>query len=110
VLGGELAGAVLSSSLFYRGRQPMLATFDFSDAKIPLLFVHHRDDGCNSTPYREAERLAARFPLVSVNGGKPPETGPCEPLAPHGYYGKERETVAVIAAWMLGKPFAREIQ
>jgi hypothetical protein len=110
VLGGELAGAVLSSSLFYRGRQPMLATFDFSNAKTPLLFVHHRDDACNSTPYREAEALAARFPLVSVSGGKAPESGPCEPLAPHGYYGKERETVAAIAAWMLGKPFAREIQ
>ena len=108
-IGNELAGAVLSSSLFYAGRQPMLATFDFSTVKIPLLFVHHRDDGCALTPYSEAERLAARFPLVSVRGGKSPETGPCQPLAPHGYYGKEADTVAAIAAWMLGKPFAREI-
>ena len=46
---------------------------------------------------------------VSVSGGKSPETGHCQPLAPHGYYGKEAETVAAIAAWMLGKLFAREI-
>jgi hypothetical protein len=109
-LGGELAGAVLSSSLFYQGRQPVLAVFDFSTVKIPLLFVHHREDACASTPYRDAEKLGARYPLVSVKGGKTPETGPCDPLAPHGYYGKEAETVAAIAAWMLGKPFAKEIQ
>ena len=109
-IGDELAGAVLSSSLFYRGKRPMLATFDFSTVKIPLLFVHHREDACASTPYREAERLGPSYPLVSVNGGKTPETGPCDPLAPHGYYGKEAETVAEIANWMLGKPFAREIR
>lgn len=109
-IGGELAGAVLSSSLFYLKRQPVLAAFDFSTVRIPLLFVHHRQDACASTPYREAEKLGAKYPLVSVSGGKPPETGPCDPLAPHGYYGKEAETVAAIAAWMLGKPFAREIQ
>jgi hypothetical protein len=109
-LGSELAGVVLSSSLFWVGRQPALSAFDFSSVKIPLLVVHHRDDACQHTPYRDAERLGARYPLVSVKGGKPPETGPCDPLAPHGFYGKEAETVGAIAAWMLGKPFANEIQ
>jgi hypothetical protein len=109
-LGSELAGVVLSSSLFWVGRQPALSAFDFSSVKIPLLVVHHRHDACQHTPYRDAERLGARYPLVSVKGGKPPETGPCDPLAPHGFYGKEAETVGAIAAWMLGKPFANEIQ
>ena len=109
-LGGELSGAVLSSSLFWAGRQPALSAFDFSSVKIPLLIVHHREDACQSTPYRDAERLGARYPLVSVKGGKPPETGPCDPLAPHGYYGKEAETVGAIAAWMLGKPYPKDIQ
>jgi hypothetical protein len=109
-IGGELAGAVLSSSLFWVGRQPALAGFDFSAIRIPLLFVHHREDSCPSTPYRDAERLGATYPLISVKGGKPPETGPCDPLAPHGYYGKEAETVGAIAAWMLGKPTPKEIQ
>jgi len=109
-LGSELAGVVLSSSLFWVGRQPALSAFDFSSVKIPLLVVHHRDDACQHTPYRDAARLGARYPLVSVKGGKAPETGPCDPLAPHGFYGKEAETVGAIAAWMLGKPFAKEIQ
>ena len=43
-LQGEVAGAVLSSSLFYtdiRARFPALAGFDWSSVKMPILFVHH---------------------------------------------------------------------
>ena len=109
-IGNELSGAVLSASLFYNRKALVLASFDFSTVTIPLLFVHHREDACGSTPYREAQRLGPKYPLVSVSGGKPPETGPCDPLAPHGFFGREAETVAAIAAWMLNKPFAREIQ
>ena len=109
-IGDELAGAVLTSSLFWHRRQPVLSTFDFQSVKIPLLFVHHREDSCPATPYPDAARLGASFPLVSVKGGKTPETGPCDPLAPHGYFGKEAETVGAIAAWMLGKPYPKEIQ
>jgi len=109
-IGDELAGVVLTSSLFWIGRTPVLGLFDFSTIRIPLLFVHHREDSCPSTPYADAARLSTRFPLVSVKGGKPPETGPCDPLAPHGFYGKEAETVGAIAAWMLGKPYPKEIQ
>lgn len=109
-IGNELAGAVLSASLFFNRRAMVLASFDFSTVKIPLLFVHHREDACASTPYSGAERLGPKYPLISVSGGKPPETGPCDPLAPHGFFGKEAETVSAIASWMLNKPFAREIQ
>jgi hypothetical protein len=108
--GDEIAGAVESSSLFYAGRRSMLAGFDFSEIKAPLLFVHHREDACESTPYAPAARLGGKFPLVSVKGGKPPESGPCDPFAAHGYFGKEPETVDAIAAWMLKKPYAKEIE
>lgn len=113
-LGGELAGVVLSSSFFYEGdprhARGALVGFDWSRIKVPLLLVHHREDGCVATPYREAAALAGRFPLVSVSGGKPPESGPCDPLAQHGYFGKEAETVDAIAAWMLKRPFPRDIR
>jgi Serine aminopeptidase, S33 len=112
-LGDEVAGIVLSSSMFSMNlRNPLasLSAFDFGTIKTPLLIAHHREDACPSTPYAGAERLAGRFPLISVKGGKPPETDPCEPLAPHGFYGKEAETVDAIAAWMLKKPFAKEIE
>jgi len=112
-LPGEIDGAVLSSSMFFtdiRARFAALANFDWSRIKVPLLLVHHQDDGCGATPYFEAARLGRRFPLVTVKGGKPPESGPCDPLAQHGFYGKEAETVDAIAAWMLGRPFAKEIR
>ena len=113
-LPGELKGAVLTSSLFYSGSgqraRQVLAAYRWDEIKMPLLFVHHQDDGCGATPYREAARLAARYPLITVRGGKPPESAPCEPLSNHGYFGKEPETVDALTAWMLGKPFAKEIQ
>jgi hypothetical protein len=113
-LEAELKGVVLTSSLFYSGSgqraRQVLAGFDWSQTKLPLLFVHHEDDGCGATPYRDAARLAARYPLITVRGGKPPESAPCEPMSNHGYFGKEAETVDAITAWMLGKPFTKEIQ
>lgn len=109
-LGGELAGVALTSSLFRSRNNPMLAAFDFGSIRIPILFVHHRDDGCRTTPYFEAERLGAKYPLISVSGGKPPQSDPCEPLSAHGYFGNEAETVAAIAAWMLGKPYPKDIR
>ncbi|MBC7802688.1 MAG: alpha/beta hydrolase [Candidatus Parcubacteria bacterium] len=108
-LADEVAGVVLSASMFYVGRRAVLAAFDFSSIPTPLLFVHHRDDACESTPFRDAGRLGAKFPLVAVNGGKPPESGPCDPLAPHGFFGREAETVDAIAAWMLKNPYRKEI-
>ena len=44
-----------------------------------------------------------------VRGGKPPESGPCDPFAPHGYFGREAETVDAIAAWMLKKSHPKDI-
>lgn len=111
-LEGEVAGVVLTSSIFFsdqRARFPALAGYNWSKVKVPILFVHHGDDACGATPYHEAARLGRRFPLVTVKGGKPAESPPCEPLAQHGFYGKEAETVDAIAAWMLGKPFQKDI-
>jgi hypothetical protein len=111
-LGDEIAGVVLTSSMFAspRGRWPVITGFDFTAIKSGVLFVHHRGDTCTATPYSEAARLGERFPLVTVNGGKAPESGPCDPFSPHGYFGREAETVDAISAWMLKKPFARNIE
>lgn len=112
-LGGDVAGIVLTSSYFQTGGnrpQPVLRRFNWASIRVPLLFVHHGHDGCQATQYHEVERLGRQYPLVTVYGGKEPESGPCQPLSPHGFLGKEAETVDAIAAWMLGKPFAKEIK
>lgn len=115
VLGDEVAGVVLTSSAFVAsGRRSAhgdsnLSDFEYSSIKPPLLFVHHQDDGCQITPYAAARKQSSRYPLISVSGGKPPQSEPCEALSAHGYLGRETETVQAIVNWMLKKPFAKEI-
>ena len=89
---------------------PGLSRFDFATVKVPVLFVHHVGDQCGVTPYGDAARLADKYPLISVFGGRAPESGPCDPFSAHGYFGKESETVEQIANWMLKKPFGEEIR
>jgi hypothetical protein len=107
----EVAGVVLTSSMFVAGRGwESITGLDPQSARVPVLFVHHRDDACHATPYREAARYGERFPLISVAGGSPPTSGPCDPYSAHGFLGKEAPAVDAIAAWMLRKPFAKDIQ
>ena len=109
-LGDIVQGVVLSSTVTNADRMgSALSGFDFSSIKVPVLLVHHRDDGCRTSPYYGAERLAKRFPLVSVSGGDPPQSDPCEAMSQHGYLGREGPTAQAIRNWMLGRAFAREI-
>ena len=113
-LSDDVSGAVLTSSLFVAGSpsrpRQELAAFNWRTIKVPLLVVHHDHDACWATPYLEATRVGKQFPLITVTGGKPAESDPCEPLSAHGFYGREAETVDAIGAWMLKKPFPKEIR
>ena len=113
--GQQVAGVVLTATLFRQssGRVesgPGLSRFDFGTIKVPLLFVHHVSDGCGVTPYADAARLVDKYPLISVVGGRPPESGPCDALSAHGFLGKESETVEQIVNWMLKKPFREKVE
>jgi len=113
--GPRLAGVVLSSTLFRSsGRSGEtnlgLSQFDFGTVKVPVLFVHHVSDQCRVTPYSDAARLVDKYPLISVFGGRAPESGPCDPFSAHGYFGRESETVEEIVNWMLKKPFREEVR
>ena len=109
-LGGGVDGVVLTSSVF-RGNQHQLglSLFRFNRLKVPLLLVHHAEDGCVLCPYGEALELASRFPLITVRGKVPAQSDPCEAMSEHGYLGREAEVAAAIRAWILGQPFPREI-
>jgi pimeloyl-ACP methyl ester carboxylesterase len=109
--GSQAAGVVLTSTVFRAtGRDskepgPQLSKFDFAGIKIPVLFVHHVSDQCATTEYADAQRLSDKYPLISVLGGLPPKSDPCDAFSAHGYYGKESETIGEIVNWMLKKPF-----
>jgi hypothetical protein len=50
--------------------------------------------------------LAQRLKAVTVadfltfTGGTTPESGPCEPFSPHGYFGIEPKVTQAIIKWM----------
>src|SRR5437773_8753511 len=114
--GPQIAGVVLTATLFRQssGRSgesgPGLSRFDFGTIKVPVLFVHHVSDQCGVTPYVDAARLVDRYPLISVVGGRAPESGPCDGLSAHGFLGKESETIEQIVNWMLKKPFREQVK
>jgi pimeloyl-ACP methyl ester carboxylesterase len=109
-LGSAVDGVVLSATVFVANRRrPGLSGFDFSTIAVPLLFVHHVEDGCNTTPYSVAKQLADHYPVIAVSGGPPPQSKPCEAMSAHGFLGREADTVDAIARWMLKQPYPREI-
>jgi hypothetical protein len=112
----QAAGVVLTSTMFRKAGVksnepgPGLSGFDFATIKLPLLFAHHVSDQCGVTLYGDAARLVDKYPLISVLGGRSPESGPCDPFSAHGFFGKEPETVEQIVNWMLKNPFIEKIE
>ena len=114
--GTKVAGIALTATMFREaGRTtrepgPGLSRFDFTTIPVPILFAHHVSDQCRYTPYGDAARLSEKYPLITVWGGLPPESTPCEARSQHGFLGKESETVEQIVNWMLKKPFLYEVK
>jgi hypothetical protein len=102
-------GVVLTSSVMSRSREmgESLQDVALDRIRIPVLLVHHRDDGCPSSRYGDTSwamrRLSAtpKKELLTFSGGDAPRSAPCEPLAPHGYFGIEERVVDAIAAWII---------
>jgi hypothetical protein len=64
----------------------------------PLLWVHHENDSCAYTSFRDAQRFAEKSgsPLVMVRGGAPCRGNACESFSAHEFVGIESETVAAM--------------
>jgi pimeloyl-ACP methyl ester carboxylesterase len=105
-------GVVLTSSVMGQNRDMGESLQDVALAKIrvPVLVVHHRDDRCPASRYADTAwamrslSAAPRRELLTFSGGDAPQSPPCEPLAPHGYFGLDAKVVDAIAAWIAAKP------
>jgi alpha-beta hydrolase superfamily lysophospholipase len=105
-------GLVLTSSVTRPNREQLESLVDvrIKDIRVPTLVVHHRDDGCPSTPYRDAVALdgsltqVPRHELITMEGGQPPRSKPCDALSAHGYLGIEDKVVAAVASWITATP------
>jgi len=115
----RVKGLVLTTSLGDSGRGPSRAVTVY-DAPlkritVPVLVVHHQQDACRASSFGAATGLpaalsgSAKVDFVAVEGGDPPRSAPCEALAAHGYLGRERGVVGVIADWIAGKPVPKQL-
>ena len=109
VSGGGPDGIVLTSTILTDRRSRPVPNMPLETLKIPVLVVHHEDDGCRLCQFSDMpllmDKLAGlkRKELISFKGGA--SVGdPCEARAYHGYNGLENEVVAKIAAWITAKP------
>lgn len=106
---GGADGIVLTSTVLVHSRnmqEPTVIEMALARIAVPVLVVHHKQDGCRVCPFADVPRLmskltaAPRKDLIAVEGGKS-DGDPCEAFAYHGYTGIERDVVAKIAEWIV---------
>lgn len=99
-------GIVLTATILSDDRGRPVPSMPLDRIRVPVLVVHHEQDGCRHCAYADVPVLMARLAhvpkreLIAFRGGE--NIGdPCEARAYHGFNGLEDEVVARIAAWVL---------
>ena len=101
-------GLVLMSSLTGDPATPTedLSALDLESVRAPVLIVSHQGDTCAFTNPEDSKALRKRFvssdraKFRDFNGGSAPLTDPCDPLAPHGYFGIDQKVVDAVTKWI----------
>ena len=102
-------GIVLTATILASDRRSRsVPDMDVQTLKMPVLVVHHEQDGCRTCLFSDMPRLmnklsaTPRKELVTFRGGEN-HGDPCEALSYHGFNGLEKDVVKRIAAWLTGK-------
>ena len=106
LFAARTAGANLSGVILTGADYNQLHAYDHSGIKVPVVALHHLEDGCDSSPFLEAKEVAEKysFLLVPFTGGKPDtDKDPCASLSKHGFIGLEKQVATTIDDWMDGK-------
>jgi hypothetical protein len=105
---GDPDGLVLTSAILSDNKGRPVPEMPLEKITVPVLVVHHEQDGCKLCSYSEIPLLmvkltaAPRKELFSVKGGEN-RGDPCKAYAHHGFNGLEKEIVGKIAEWIQGK-------
>ncbi|MDO8448794.1 MAG: alpha/beta hydrolase [Rhodoferax sp.] len=101
-------GIVLTSTILTDDRSRAVPAMPLGKIRIPVLVVHHEQDGCKLCEFSKLPTLmeklsnSPRKDLLAFKGGH--NSGdPCEAMAYHGFNGLERDVIQKTAAWMLAK-------
>jgi len=98
-------GLVLTSTILSDPRSRAVPAMPLERVAVPVLVVHHQQDGCKLCAFSEALALMEKFAaaprkeLIAVSGGVS-KGDPCEAWAYHGFNGLETEVVGRIADWI----------
>ena len=101
-------GLVLTSTILTESKGRPVPAMPLEKLRIPVLVVHHEQDGCSHCSFSDVPRLmeklsgVPRKQLLAFKDGEN-RGDPCEPFAYHGFNGLESEVVARTAAWMLAR-------
>jgi dienelactone hydrolase len=101
-------GLVLMSSLTGDPAVPTedLSALDLESIRAPVLIVSHQGDVCSFTNPEDSRALRKRFSASekakfrAFEGGSAPLTDPCDPLAPHGFFGIDQKVVDAVTKWV----------
>ena len=101
---GDVAGVISSAAVTvrYKGAVSNFGwageSFNMNDLKVPVLNIHHEQDGCLVTPYSTVLNYSKNN-LISVQGGT--KSGPeCGGANYHSYEGNELEVSNAIVKWI----------
>jgi pimeloyl-ACP methyl ester carboxylesterase len=98
-------GLVLSSTIMRDKSGRAVPLMPLERIAIPVLVVHHQEDGCSLTPYSEVDwlmgKLSSASPkeLIKITGGDS-RGDPCEGFSHHGFYGQDTDVAGRIASWI----------
>jgi dienelactone hydrolase len=101
-------GIVLTATILRDDRGRPVPDMELGKLTMPVLVVHHEQDGCRLCLFKDVPRLMdklaapPRKELMAFTGGEN-RGDPCEAFAHHGFNGLERQVVARIAGWILAK-------
>jgi len=93
-----LTSSLVNSSSAGRG----VHASDVKKIPVPVLWVHHKRDPCNWTPYWLIKKYAneTQTALVTVTGAKGSRGNPCDAFSEHGFVGMEIKTIKAILSWI----------
>lgn len=99
-------GLVLTSTILNDPSGRAVPRMPLDRITIPVLVVHHAQDGCRLCTISYMPQLMGQLPkttrteLITVQGGQ--NVGdPCEAMAFHGFNGIEAEVIGKTTGWML---------
>ena len=101
-------GLILTSTILTDPKGRPVPDMALGRLKIPVLVIHHEQDGCKLCAIVDMPRLmkkltaTPRKELITFKGGEN-KGDPCEAFAYHGFNGLEQQVIRRITEWIAAK-------